>query len=154
MKETLSIDWGTGIVGVLDIATGIYVSYRHDRIIEGARRISLCTGAIVTFNGNRYDIPATAKALGVEELALSAKHFDMLELTSEERWPPHPGTRPIMGTSLERTYQHYFQQELPALPRNFLDNYEFSNWKDCFMAAELWKLFERKDLLATQKGHA
>jgi hypothetical protein len=58
MADVLAFDWGTEIVGVLDINADIYRPYRtRGERIEGAKRILDCDGIIVSFNGRGRDIP-------------------------------------------------------------------------------------------------
>ena len=65
--------------------------------------------------------------------------LDMLREASIDRWPPDPGTEPIIGTDLHGHYLHYFGTEIPEPPISVNDDYERSNWRDCFMAGQLWK---------------
>ena len=139
MADILAIDWGTSILGILDVETEIYVAYRDEHMRDGAQRVALCKGAVITFNGNHRDLPEIAKLLGVEILSLQAQHFDMLELTSLERWPPDPGTGPILGQDLTKTYVYFFGNEAAAPPPHLTDPYEVGNWQDCFRTARLWK---------------
>jgi hypothetical protein len=146
MPECLAVDWGTTIVGILDIGSGIYTPYRGDRTREGAARVQSCAGTIVTFNGTFCDLPELAKILGVTKLSLCGVHDDMREITSRQRWPPDPGTDPILGENLTKTYTYYFGNEFSSEPPHLVDEYEISNWQDCFRAAELWKRWKAGEL--------
>ena len=141
--EILAFDVGDDIVGILDLKTGHYDPYRGKRNTLGAQRLIDCRGVIVSFNGSRYDVPKLAKLLGkasVDELEIRAEHLDMQEVASRHQWPPNPGTNPILGRNLQNTYAHYFP-DAPVIdtPPSAGSDYEKSNWKDCWMAAELWK---------------
>ena len=141
--EILAFDVGEDIVGILDLTTGHYQPYRGKRMAIGAERLTQCAGTIVSFNGDRYDLPKLAKMLGktgVDDLEISAEHLDMRVISSIDRWPPDPGTTPILGDGLLRTYAHYFPDEPEIDPPDFLtDEYEIDNWRDCWMAGQLWK---------------
>jgi hypothetical protein len=65
VSEVLSFDWGTTIIGVLEVNTEIFTPYRGGRIADGVRRVIECSGTIVSFNGNSYDLPKMAEYLGV-----------------------------------------------------------------------------------------
>ena len=140
MNEILAFDVGTGIVGVLAVQTGSYSAYRGQDMLLGARRVFDCEGIIISFNGNRYDLPELVKRLddGNTVLEPRAKHIDMCEEASRDRWPPDPRTKPIPGHSLISHYMHYFGESLPEPPHSLEDEYERDNWKDCRMAADLW----------------
>src|ERR1700676_5119678 len=76
-EEVLSFDWGTTIIGVLDVNTDIYTPYC------GVSRIASCCGTVVSFNGHLYDLPQMAKFLGLvsaEDLQLRGTHVDMLDI--------------------------------------------------------------------------
>ena len=76
----------------------------------------------------------------VKELGLNAQHLDMQEIASCVRWPPNPGTRPIVGQGLLNTYEHFFpDQTLPDPPTSVRNDYEKGNWQDCWMAGQLWR---------------
>ncbi|MGF6604597.1 hypothetical protein P3T23_009353 [Paraburkholderia sp. GAS448] len=149
MNEVLAFDWGTEIVGVLDVKTGLYMAYRGEgEMIEGAKRVLSVEGTIVSFNGNACDLPRLFELLQREqtECALKATHDDMLVITSTIRWAPDPGTGPINGPGLCATYTHYFGESKPSRPCSFTGEYEANNWLDCYMAAELWKKWKRDEL--------
>jgi hypothetical protein len=150
MSEVLAFDWGTEIVGVLDVGADIYRAYRKpEERIEGAKRIVDCAGTIVSFNGNGRDFPELSKILGlpsVADLTLKGTHHDMKPIISAIRWPPDPGTAPIVGPNLADTYQHYFGKVLPTPPPHVTEPYEISNWLDCKMPADLWIRWQRGDL--------
>ena len=110
-------------------------------MLQGARRILDCEGIIISFNGKVYDVPQLASLAGIdasETLPFIGTHFDMLEEASRERWPPNPGTAPILGCCLRDHYEHYFDQ-VPLAPPSWLGDYEQNNWQDCYMAAALWR---------------
>jgi hypothetical protein len=66
MSEVLAFDWGTTIVGVLDITTDVYRAYRSRKErLEGAKRIVDCPSIIVSFNGSGRDLPELATILGL-----------------------------------------------------------------------------------------
>lgn len=140
MNEILAFDVGTGIVGILDVQTGSYAAYRGQDMLLGARRVFDCEGIIISFNGNRYDLPKLAKRFddGSSVSEPRGKHIDMCEEASRDRWPPEPDTKPILGTNLIRHYMHYFGDALPEPPDSLKDTYEQDNWRDCRMAADLW----------------
>lgn len=139
--EVLAFDVGESIVGILDVNTGAYAPYRGEDMIDGARRLIDCEGIIVSFNGTLSDLPSLARILGVEAgaLELNGIHRDMREIASKDRWPPDPGTSPILGTSLVAAYEHYLDEDVPRPPTSVSDGYEEDNWRDCWMAGELWK---------------
>ena len=139
-NEILAFDVGTGIVGVLDVQTGSYAAYRGQDMLLGARRVFDCEGVIISFNGNRYDLPELAKRLEDRNSVVQpkGKHIDMREEASRDHWPPKPGKKPIVGTNLIRYYEHYFGEPLPEPPNSLKDEYEQNNWRDCRMAADLW----------------
>lgn len=141
--EILAFDVGDDIVGILDLKTGQYDPYRGNRKAIGAQRLIDCRGAIVSFNGNSYDLPELAKLLGkatLDDLGIRAEHLEMSENASRNRWPPNPGTNPILGQDLQDTYAHYFPDE-PVIdpPESASDDYEEDNWRDCWMAGQLWR---------------
>jgi hypothetical protein len=116
MTDVLAIDWGIGIVGVLDVNTDLYRAYRGDERIEGAKRIVDCAGIIVTFNGNGRDLLELSKLLdrpSKADLNLKGVHHDMMPIISTIRWPPDPGSAPITGPNLVDTYRHYFGDRHP-----------------------------------------
>ncbi|MCY3623415.1 MAG: hypothetical protein OXH68_17120 [Gammaproteobacteria bacterium] len=140
--EVLAFDCGQDIVGILDIKTGEYLPYRGGRMIEGARRILDCAGEVVSYNGIRYDLDELAEIVGVEttdNLALNGEHRDMQVIASARCWPPDEGTEPILGTGLVSMYERCLGGDLPDPPSHVIDEYERSNWRDCYMAGELWK---------------
>ena len=84
--EVLSFDWGTTVVGVLDVKTGLYTPYRGTHRIDGAQRIVGCRGRVVSFNGNSCDLPQIATIIGLAsaaELKLQGTHDDMWEITGQ-----------------------------------------------------------------------
>ena len=111
-------------------------------MLFGARRIFDCEGIIISFNGNIYDLPELAKRLDDPNSDPEPRgtHIDMLEETSRDRWPPEPGTNPILGPGLVEQYKHYFGEPLPEPPDSLKDKYEQNNWMDCRMAADLWSV--------------
>ena len=139
--EVLAFDWGYGIVGVLNVTTQSYSSYRGNRMIDGARRVFDCEGIIVSFNGDRCDLPRLVELLEQDDetVMLRGKHVDMQIEASIDRWPPNPGTSPIRGTDLRSQYEYYFDKPLPEPPDDIKDDYEQDNWRDCYTATELWK---------------
>ncbi len=148
-SEVLAFDWGTNIIGILDVLKNEYIPYINtEEMTNGAQRIVSSTGTIVSFNGNTKDLMEISKILGYsseEELHLDCEHNDMLEITSDIRWPPKPGGGTIFGPGLRETYKHYFPDKEIALPSYLRSNeesanfeYILSNWRDCYMTAELW----------------
>ena len=149
MNDVLAFDWGTSIVGVLDIRSGDYVAYRgRDRMIEGATRIVSAEGIVVSFNGHAYDFPKLFELLGLEgaDCAFKAAHDDMLKITSNIRWPPDIGTGLIKGPGLRPTYEHFCGFREFSAPAELTDIYERDNWRDCYMAAELWRKWKSGEL--------
>jgi hypothetical protein len=150
ISEVLAFDWGIDIVGVLDINADMYRAYRtRSERIEGARRIIGCTGIIVSFNGNGYDLVELSNLLGLPSVAnlnLKGTHHDMMPIISAIRWPPDPETAPITGQNLVETYRHYVGAAFPAPAPHVTDPYEISNWLDCKMTAELWNRWQRGEL--------
>ena len=147
----LSFDWGMTVIGILEVDSGTYTAYRYENMAEGANRLISSTGTIVSFNGNGRDLIEIAKILGFSseaEMNISGEHNDMMEITSDIRWPPNPGSASILGPSLLETYRHYFGDIAPIPPEGLRDNYLISNWKDCYMTAELWKKWRRGELVA------
>jgi len=150
MSEVLAFDWGTSIVGVLDVNADRYRAYRtREERVEGAKRVVDCAGTIVSFNGRGRDLLELSKILGLAsetDLTLRGIHHDMMPIISAIRWPPDPGTAPITGPGLVETYQHYFGMLLLTPPPHITDGYEISNWLDCKMAAYLWIRWQRGEL--------
>ncbi|MGN6085684.1 hypothetical protein [Trinickia sp.] len=148
MNEVLAFDWGTTIVGVLDVHTEIYTAYRGAaKMIEGAKRVLSAEGTIVSFNGTACDLPRLFDLLQLcETETIKSTHDDMLIITSNIRWPPDPGTDPINGPGLDATYAYYIGDEVPTVPRGVTDECEADNWHDCYMAAALWKKWKRGEL--------
>ena len=140
--KILAFDYGEDIVGMIDLHTDIYARYRGARMVDGARRIFACEGIVVSFNGAGYDLRKLAALAGLSASGvppLQGVHYDMRIEASRDRWPPRPGTAPIVGCSLRDHYRHYCGPT-PPQPPGFLDDaYERSNWLDCHMAAELWR---------------
>jgi hypothetical protein len=137
--EVLSFDWGTTVVGVLDVKTGVYTPYRGTHRIDGAQRIVGCRGRIVSFNGNSCDLPQIATIIGLAsaaELKLQGTHDDMWEITGRILWP---GSGLINGFGLAERYAHFFGKDAVFPPHPTLDDYLNDNWKDCYMTAQLWK---------------
>lgn len=155
-SEALAFDWGTSILGILDVNRDVYFPYLGDERTKGAKRLVSHIGAIVSFNGARYDLAEISKVLGLPpdtELHISGEHNDMSRIISEIRWPPDPGTAPILGQSLDDTYRYYFGDGPRNPPRHLSDayegdqlNYVIGNWWDCYMTAELWKRWRRGEL--------
>ena len=140
--EILAFDYGEDIVGVIDLNTDVYVLYRGKCMVEGAQRILACEGIIVSFNGTSYDLPKLAKVAGLsasDTPSLRGAHHDMRIEASRDRWLPRPGTAPIVGSSLRDHYRHYCGPSSVEAPDFLDDEYERSNWLDCYMAAELWR---------------
>jgi hypothetical protein len=150
MTDVLAFDWGTTIVGVLDVNAGSYRAYRtREERIEGAKRVVDCAGTIVSFNGGGRDLLELSKLLGLPSeahLPLKGIHDDMMPIISAIRWPPDPGTAPIIGPSLTETYRHYFCQVVPVRPLHVTEPYEISNWLDCTMTAALWTRWRHGEL--------
>ena len=149
MNEALAFDWGTAIVGILDVNTEIYTAYRGTaHMIDGAKRVLSAEGTIVSFNGTACDLPKLFELLQLHETAQAtkARHDDMLVVTSNIRWPPDPGTGPIFGPGLDATYANYFGDNVPAVPYGITDEYVANNWRDCYMTAALWKKWRRSEL--------
>jgi hypothetical protein len=150
MGEVLAFDWGTTIVGVLDVDADSYRAYRTgEERTEGAKRLVDCAGTIVSFNGCGRDLYELSIILGLPSqahLTLKGIHCDMMPIISAIRWPPDPGTAPITGPDLTDTYQHYFGKLFPAPPPHVTDEYEGSNWLDCKMTAALWIRWRRGEL--------
>lgn len=140
--EILAFDYDEDIVGMIDLNTDAYTRYRGECMIEGANRILACDGIIVSFNGTGYDLPRLARLTGLSASDTPSPrgiHHDMQFEASRDHWPPRPGTASIVGWSLQDHYRHYCGQS-PAEPPGFLDDeYERSNWLDCYMTAELWR---------------
>ena len=128
--EVIAFDYGVDIVGVLDVNTGDYTPYRGDRMVEGIRRVINCEGAIVSYNGDHYDLPKMAKHLD-EDIEYVGTHYDMLTITFHDRRD--------VGL-LRKTYEYYFVDgRIPQPPPSVTDHYEEDNWQDCWLAAALWK---------------
>jgi hypothetical protein len=149
--EVLAFDWGTTVIGILDVNGNAYTAYRYGKdMVEGANRIISSAGIIVSFNGNGRDLIEVAKMLGfssVVEMNVSGEHNDMMKITSDIRWPPDPGSASILGPGLIETYRYYFGDKLPIPPVDLQDDYIISNWRDCYMTAELWKKWKRGELV-------
>ena len=140
--EILAFDYGEDIVGMIDLNTDTYTRYRGERMVEGAKRILACDGIVVSFNGTYYDLPKLAKVAGLsasDKPSLRGIHHDMQIEASRERWPPRPGTAPIVGCCLRDHFRHYCGDS-SAEPPDWLDyDHEGNNWLDCYMTAELWR---------------
>jgi hypothetical protein len=149
--EVLAFDWGVSVIGVLDVNSNAYTAYRYgDDMAEGAKRVISTPGTIVSFNGNRRDLVEIAKLLGfssVADMNVRGTHNDMLEITSDIRWPPDPGSVSILGPGLNATYSYYFGEQSPTPPAEIQDDYIVSNWRDCYMTAELWRKWKRGELV-------
>lgn len=149
--EVIAFDWGTTAIGILDVIGNVYTAYCYGAgMAEGAKRIISSTGTIVSFNGNGRDLIEIAKLLGFSSLAemnISGKHYDMMKITSDIRWPPDPGTASILGPGLLETYKYYFGDIPPIPPMDLQDDYLISNWYDCYMTAELWRKWKRGELI-------
>ena len=143
MTELLAFDVGVDIVGILDLRTDAYFCFRGARKPDGARRILDCDGVIISFNGIRYDLPELAKIIGAADAdapPLKGTHCDMRIHAGRDRWPPRDEADDrILGPDLRDHFQHYFGWPPPDPPDHIDDDYERSNWRDCHMAAELWK---------------
>jgi hypothetical protein len=150
MADVLAFDWGTDIIGVLDVNTDVYRASRsRTERVAAARGIVECTGIIVSFNGWGRDLLEMSKLLALpseSSLILSGEHHDMMPIISAVRWPPDPGTAPIAGPSLAQTYRYYFGDEIPPFPPHLTGQYEISNWLDCKMTAALWLRWRRGEL--------
>jgi hypothetical protein len=150
MSEVLAFDWGTSIVGVLNVKNDLYRAYRtRVERIAGAKRIADCAGIIVSFNGRGRDLLELSKLLSlpsVADMTLKGIHHDMMPIISAIRWPPDPGNSPIAGPNLTDTYQHYYGKAIPAPPPHVTEEYEISNWLDCRMTADLWTRWQRDEL--------
>jgi hypothetical protein len=156
-REVLVFDWGVSVLGVLDVNGNKYIPYHYgEDMIRGARRLISSSGTIVSFNGNKRDLMEISKILKLSspaELQIAGEHNDMLEITSEIRWPPDPGTGSILGPGLSETYRYYFGDQTVAPPSHLEKEYEGelfkyveSNWRDCYMTAELWKKWQHGEL--------
>ena len=149
--EVLAFDWGTEVIGVLDVNGNTYTAYRYGKdMVEGAKRIISTAGTIVSFSGNHRDLIEIAKILGfssIAEMNVRGTHDDMQEITSDVRWPPDPGSSSILGPGLAANYRHYFGERPPIPPVNIQDGYLISNWRDCYMTAELWRKWKRGELV-------
>ena len=77
---------------------------------------------------------------------VQGEHNDMQEIISIIRWPPDPGTSPILGWNLISTYEYYFEEDAISPPSNLKDDYIINNWSDCFMTAELWKKWKQNEI--------
>jgi hypothetical protein len=126
-------------------------------MIKGANRIVSCTGTIVSFNGKIRDIMEIYKILGFSsetDFHIDCEHNDILEITSDIRWPPRPGGGSILGPGLKEAYKHYFPDK-EISPPSYLKNkdreadfeYILSNWRDCYMTAELWIKWKNEELM-------
>ncbi len=142
MKEILAFDYGQSIVGMIDLRTDAYIRYKPPSMIDGAKRILDCEGIVISFNGTLYDLPKLAELVGVADSdnpPLRGEHVDMQIEASRDRWPPDPGTKPILGNRLWDTYRHYFGESRPDPPDCLNDDYERDNWYDCYMTAALYR---------------
>ncbi|AOZ11155.1 hypothetical protein BKK80_34950 (plasmid) [Cupriavidus malaysiensis] len=149
MHEIIAVDWGTTIVGVMNVLTGSYIAYRDGDQAAGARRVLDATGTIVSFNGTDCDLPRLYELLGLDQDShvLKATHDDMRLITSSIRWPCDPGTIPIYGHNLRATYEHFCGPLPPSPPEPIPDKYELDNWNDCYRTAELWKRWKQGTLV-------
>ncbi len=140
--KILAFDYGEDIVGMIDLNTHDCTRYRGKCMIEGAKRILVCDGIIISFNGTCYDLPKLVKVArfsASDTPSLRGIHNDMQIEASRDRWPPLPGTAPIVGSGLRDHYRHYCGHS-PAEPPGWLDcEHERNNWLDCYMTAEIWR---------------
>ena len=147
--EILAFDYGEDIVGMIDLNTDTYTRYRGECMVEGAKRILPGDDIIVSFNGTGYDLPRLANLAGIsasDTLALRSIHHCMQVEASRDRLPPLPGTAPIMDSGLRDHYRHYYGHLPPEPPGRLTEEYERSNWLDCYMATETWrKVVSRRD---------
>ena len=148
MSDVFAFDWGTTVVGVLDIHANAYTPYRGKAMFDAAQMLSQCRGTIVSFNGLGKDLAELALILGIPQWNFEVDHADMQVITSRERWPPDPGTSPILGEGLVATHKHYFGEETLRPTENLTDPYLQANWRDCRMTADLWVAW-KEDALAS-----
>jgi hypothetical protein len=150
MNEALSFDWGTTIIGVMDVNSDAYTAYRGTQRIEGAQRLVACRGSIVGFNSNACDLPKIAEILGLAsaaELQLQGTHDDMWEITCRIIWP---GDGPLInGWPLSERYAYFFGKNFVLPPFPDQDDYVYDSWRDCYMTAQLWKRWKLGELRGT-----
>lgn len=80
ITERLAFDVGDDIVGIIDLRSNAYASYRGPDMPDGARRILDCDGVVINFNGILYDLPELANIFGIADpdaLPLKGTHCDM-----------------------------------------------------------------------------
>jgi len=151
-SPVLAFDWGTTIMGVLDVNSNTYKAYRYkEQMIEASKMLINCDGTIISFSQNDRDLKEIAKLLGINNidlLQINSTHNNMAPIVTNIRWPPRDGESGIIGTNLEANYEHYFQGIVPTTPDGLTDSYEISNWYDCYIVAELWKKWKQGQLKA------
>jgi hypothetical protein len=156
-NEVLAFDWGTTIVGILDVERNVYTPHRFgEGMFEGAKRIATSVDTIVSFNGNGRDLIEIARILSIPSkllLSLRCQHDDMADTISAIRWPPDPGTAPILDQSLNDPYRHYFAGPLPPPPAHVHDGYEVDNWADYSQSTKRAKIEKASFTLTCRRSH-
>ena len=138
----ISVDVGESMVGVLS-ERGRYVPYYGTRRKLALKRIARAD-VVVTYNGKAYDLPELGRLAGLQNgFPLQGTHIDMRSI----RWSDR-----IWGSNLIRTYKEHFKVE-PEIPSKYdlacrNDRYEASNWQDCYMALNLFKVWKAGELLS------
>ena len=130
--ETLVIDVGTTMVGILSADSGPYTPYTGLAIVTVAIPRIVAAKEVVTYNGERYDLLKLGELAGLAtNLPLTGVHTDMESVC----WGN------INGKNLSGTYAMN-SEPCPS----FADTYEGSNERDCYMTFKLWEWWRRGEL--------
>lgn len=150
-KQILAFDWGTTIMGILDLNSNTYKAYRYkDQMVEASKRLINSNGTIISFSQSNRDLKEIAELLDIDSidaLQLNATHDNMAPIVTNIRWPPRDGEKGILGTDLNGNFDYYFESAIITPPEELTDDYEINNWEDCYKAAELWKRWKEGSLV-------
>jgi hypothetical protein len=131
--ETLAIDVGTTMVGILSADDRAFTPYTGNKIVDLAIPRIIAAKEIITYNGDRYDLLKLGERIGLpENLPMSGIHTDMETVC----WGN------INGRNLFGTYAMH-REPCPPFP----ETYEGSNERDCYMTLKLWEWWKAGTLL-------
>lgn len=130
--ETLVIDVGTTMVGILSADDRAFTPYTEARIVDLVISRIIAAKEIITYNGERYDLLKLGERVGLSvNLPLMGIHTDMESVC----WGN------INGRNLSGTYVMH-HETCPPFP----DTYEGSNERDCYMTFKLWEWWKQGTL--------